>query len=124
MKRLDARRRWGGSRGCTRWRFVAALAILDLQNIGDDALQAGFRVDPITTAPFRPESASRRARLLQGAGTPRLELVAGCLRAVSDRGDNDVNMVRPGIDGMKLSRFDRVLGLNRERIERVYRGKV
>jgi phenylpropionate dioxygenase-like ring-hydroxylating dioxygenase large terminal subunit len=26
------------------------------------------------------------------------------------------------IDGMKLSRFDRVLGLNRERIERVYRG--
>ena len=28
----------------------------------------------------------------------------------------------PGIEGMKLSRFDRVLGLNRERIERVYRG--
>jgi len=27
-----------------------------------------------------------------------------------------------GIDGLKLSRFDRVLGLNRERIERVYRG--
>jgi hypothetical protein len=24
---------------------------------------------------------------------------------------------------MKLSRFDRVLGLNRERIERIYRGK-
>jgi hypothetical protein len=28
----------------------------------------------------------------------------------------------PNIDGMKLSRFDRVLGLNRERIDRVYRG--
>jgi phenylpropionate dioxygenase-like ring-hydroxylating dioxygenase large terminal subunit len=28
----------------------------------------------------------------------------------------------PNIDGMKLSRFDRVLGLNRERIERIYRG--
>jgi phenylpropionate dioxygenase-like ring-hydroxylating dioxygenase large terminal subunit len=27
------------------------------------------------------------------------------------------------LDGMKLSRFDRVLGLNRERIERIYRGK-
>src|SRR5260370_39643913 len=27
------------------------------------------------------------------------------------------------IDGRKLSRFDRVLGLNRERIERIYRGK-
>jgi phenylpropionate dioxygenase-like ring-hydroxylating dioxygenase large terminal subunit len=27
------------------------------------------------------------------------------------------------INGLKLSRFDRVLGLNRERIERVYRGK-
>lgn len=26
------------------------------------------------------------------------------------------------IEGMKLSRFDRVLGLNRERIERIYRG--
>ena len=30
----------------------------------------------------------------------------------------------PAIDGMKLSRFDKVLGLNRERIERVYRGEV
>ena len=29
-----------------------------------------------------------------------------------------------GIEGMKLSRFDRVLGLNRERIDRVYRGRV
>jgi phenylpropionate dioxygenase-like ring-hydroxylating dioxygenase large terminal subunit len=29
----------------------------------------------------------------------------------------------PGIEGMKLSRFDRVLGLNRERIERIYRGR-
>ena len=28
----------------------------------------------------------------------------------------------PSIEGMKLSRFDRVLGLNRERIERIYRG--
>jgi hypothetical protein len=26
-----------------------------------------------------------------------------------------------GLEGMKLSRFDRVLGLNRERIARVYR---
>jgi phenylpropionate dioxygenase-like ring-hydroxylating dioxygenase large terminal subunit len=29
-----------------------------------------------------------------------------------------------GIDGLKLSRFDRVLGLNRERIERIYRGRL
>jgi phenylpropionate dioxygenase-like ring-hydroxylating dioxygenase large terminal subunit len=29
----------------------------------------------------------------------------------------------PSIDGMKLSRFDRVLGLNRERIEKIYRGQ-
>jgi phenylpropionate dioxygenase-like ring-hydroxylating dioxygenase large terminal subunit len=28
----------------------------------------------------------------------------------------------PNIEGLKLSRFDRVLGLNRERIERIYRG--
>jgi phenylpropionate dioxygenase-like ring-hydroxylating dioxygenase large terminal subunit len=30
---------------------------------------------------------------------------------------------RPMLEGMKLSRFDRALGLNRERVERVYRGK-
>jgi phenylpropionate dioxygenase-like ring-hydroxylating dioxygenase large terminal subunit len=29
----------------------------------------------------------------------------------------------PRIEGLKLSRFDRVLGLNRERIERIYRGR-
>jgi phenylpropionate dioxygenase-like ring-hydroxylating dioxygenase large terminal subunit len=29
----------------------------------------------------------------------------------------------PALEGMKLSRFDRVLGLNRERIQRIYRGK-
>ena len=29
----------------------------------------------------------------------------------------------PGIEGMKLGRFDRVLGLNRQRIEQVYRGR-
>ncbi|HSQ57946.1 MAG TPA: Rieske 2Fe-2S domain-containing protein [Gemmata sp.] len=28
-----------------------------------------------------------------------------------------------GIEGLKLSRFDKVLGLNRERIDRVYRGR-
>lgn len=40
----------------------------------------------------------------------------------------DVNILKglasydPSIDGMKLSRFDKVLGLNRERINRIYRG--
>lgn len=29
----------------------------------------------------------------------------------------------PALEGMKLSRFDRVLGMNRERIERIYRGR-
>jgi hypothetical protein len=28
-----------------------------------------------------------------------------------------------GIDGLKLSRFDKVLGLTRERISRIYRGR-
>jgi hypothetical protein len=37
---------------------------------------------------------------------------------ISNLGDKD-----PSIEGMKLSRFDRVLGLNRERIERIYRGQ-
>ena len=41
----------------------------------------------------------------------------------------DVEMLRhladydAGVEGMKLSRFDRVLGLNRDRIDRVYRGR-
>jgi hypothetical protein len=30
---------------------------------------------------------------------------------------------RADLEGMKLSRFDKALGLNRERIERVYRGR-
>jgi len=30
---------------------------------------------------------------------------------------------RANLEGMKLSRFDKALGLNRERIERVYRGR-
>jgi hypothetical protein len=29
----------------------------------------------------------------------------------------------PNIEGMILSRFDKVLGLNRERIQRIYRGQ-
>jgi hypothetical protein len=28
------------------------------------------------------------------------------------------------IEGLKLSRFDKVLGLTRERIDRIYRGKL
>ena len=28
----------------------------------------------------------------------------------------------PGMEGMKLSRFDKILGLTRERINRIYRG--
>ncbi len=34
---------------------------------------------------------------------------------------NNLADPRPTIEGMKLSRFDRVLGLNRERIDRLYR---
>ena len=40
------------------------------------------------------------------------------IRTVENLADNS-----PHLEGMKLSRFDRVLGLNRERIERVYRGQ-
>ena len=29
---------------------------------------------------------------------------------------------RPGIEGMKLSRFDKTLGLHRQRIDTIYRG--
>jgi hypothetical protein len=29
----------------------------------------------------------------------------------------------PSLEGMKLSRFDKILGLTRERIDRVYRGR-
>ncbi len=30
----------------------------------------------------------------------------------------------PGMEGMKLSRFDKILGLTRERIQRIYRGQI
>jgi phenylpropionate dioxygenase-like ring-hydroxylating dioxygenase large terminal subunit len=51
------------------------------------------------------------------------------VRNLSYEIDLDVNILEnladksPQLEGMKLSRFDRALGLNRERIERVYRGK-
>ena len=50
------------------------------------------------------------------------------LQSISREVDLDVEILEslankdPGIEGMKLSRFDRVLGLNRERIDRIYRG--
>jgi vanillate O-demethylase monooxygenase subunit len=36
---------------------------------------------------------------------------------------DDLADKRPQLEGMKLGRFDRALGLNRERIERIYRGR-
>jgi phenylpropionate dioxygenase-like ring-hydroxylating dioxygenase large terminal subunit len=51
------------------------------------------------------------------------------IKSLSYEIDLDVNILEnladknPRLEGMKLSRFDRALGLNRERIERVYRGK-
>ncbi len=39
------------------------------------------------------------------------------LALLANLADKDV-----GLDGMKLSRFDKILGLTRERIERIYRG--
>jgi phenylpropionate dioxygenase-like ring-hydroxylating dioxygenase large terminal subunit len=44
-----------------------------------------------------------------------IDLDVGILEGLADKSTS--------IDGMKLSRFDKVLGLNRERIERVYRGR-
>jgi phenylpropionate dioxygenase-like ring-hydroxylating dioxygenase large terminal subunit len=41
------------------------------------------------------------------------------IRILEDLADKN-----PSLEGMKLSRFDRALGLNRERIDSVYRGKV
>jgi hypothetical protein len=43
-----------------------------------------------------------------------IRLDVGILEGLADK--------NPSIAGMKLSRFDKVLGLNRERIERIYRG--
>jgi hypothetical protein len=43
--------------------------------------------------------------------------------------DADIDMLQymadyePGLAGLKLSRFDKSLGLNRERIQRIYRGE-
>lgn len=49
-------------------------------------------------------------------------------RKVEEEIGRDVNLLNglaskePSLEGMKLSRFDKALGLNRERIERVYKG--
>jgi phenylpropionate dioxygenase-like ring-hydroxylating dioxygenase large terminal subunit len=62
----------------------------------------------------------------------------GCLRPIAwlfrkeldKEVRSDVSMLNhmadlnPGIEGLKLSRFDKVLGLNRERINRIYRGEL
>ena len=59
-----------------------------------------------------------------------LRLVRWLLRGEIDREVTaDVKMLHhmadfdPGIDGLKLSRFDKVLGLTRERIRKLYRGE-
>jgi phenylpropionate dioxygenase-like ring-hydroxylating dioxygenase large terminal subunit len=58
-----------------------------------------------------------------------LRLARGVMRRTLDREVGlDVEILEglashdTGIEGMKLSRFDRALGLNRERIDRIYRG--
>lgn len=60
-----------------------------------------------------------------------LRLFRWLLRREIDREvRSDVSMLHhmadygTGIEGLKLSRFDKVLGLNRERIARIYRGEV
>jgi hypothetical protein len=60
-----------------------------------------------------------------------LRLVRWLFRRELDREIRaDVSMLRhladytTGIEGLKLSRFDKVLGLTRERISRIYRGEV
>jgi len=74
----------------------------------------------ITFAFLRATSAARRAFVV---------LTKPALRALVNLEVNcDVTILEqlanknPALEGMKLSRFDRVLGLNRERIERIYRG--
>lgn len=52
--------------------------------------------------------------LLRKKISHEIDLDVRILEALADK--------NPSIEGMKLSRFDRVLGLNRERIQRIYRG--
>jgi len=92
-----------------RWRIWVFFNPLD-----DDRTQL------ITFAFLRAPSAGRRAFIT---------LTKPALRALVNLEVNcDVTMLEqlasknPALEGMKLSRFDRVLGLNRERIERIYRG--
>src|SRR5262249_21263403 len=60
------------------------------------------------------------ARLLQGFMRRKLDHeIRLDIRILEGLANNS-----PRIEGMILSRFDKVLGLNRERIERVYRGNV
>ena len=92
-----------------RWRIWVFFNPLD-----DDRTQL------VTFAFLRAPSAGRRAFIT---------LTKPALRALVNLEVNcDVKMLEqlaskdPALEGMKLSRFDRVLGLNRDRIERIYRG--
>ena len=65
-------------------------------------------------APETPESATAR-ELREELGIEIIDEDAWLLENLAD--------YDTGIDGLKLSRFDKVLGLNRERLRRVYRGE-
>lgn len=78
------------------------------------------RTQLIVFAYLRAKTAARAAtiRLTRPLLTKIVDIEVQCdVRMLESLADKN-----PDIEGMKLSRFDRVLGLQRERIERIYRG--
>src|SRR5262249_47936850 len=79
-----------------------ALSVLGVDHVADGGLQFVVMIDPTTTGALGPESGSCGTGLFQSAGTPALELIPSGLRWVSGRSDDDVNVIRAGVDGVQM----------------------
>jgi phenylpropionate dioxygenase-like ring-hydroxylating dioxygenase large terminal subunit len=95
----------------TRWRVCVFLWPITERETGITSFAYGR-----STYPVGPAGGARLFRWLMRW---RMGVVIRQdVRALESLADHDC-----GIEGLKLSRFDRVLGLNRERLDRIYRGR-
>jgi phenylpropionate dioxygenase-like ring-hydroxylating dioxygenase large terminal subunit len=98
-----------GREGMVRWRIYIFL-------VPQDAGTTGVVTFVFTKSRWPGPAGAVRLfkRRLVRMMTHEIDLDVGLLANLADKS--------VGLEGMKLSRFDRVLGQNRERIQRVYRG--
>jgi phenylpropionate dioxygenase-like ring-hydroxylating dioxygenase large terminal subunit len=101
----------GKSEGLARWRLYIFFSPAD----ADTTVLTTFAFIRHRYYPFPQSWAGLFGWLMRFMLDREIRLDVRILENLADKS--------PGVEGMKLSRFDKVLGLNRERIERVYRGR-